>query len=502
MSVEISVCSPPFNAKGDGATNDRAAIQSAIDFAYKNGGGTVALDAGKAFMSSGIIIKSGVNLRFGDGAVLQQTGSADDYVKPRGNGYVPYTPLPGHNFDENIKWSHCWYKNYPFIFAPEGSHNFKITGSGTVRMADTGDAAKLIKLCPVGFYRCRDFEISDITITNYHSYAMMPFTSENGLIKNVKINNWSHGNGDGICLMNCRNIRITGCEMFTGDDSVYIFSSFRDPRRSGWWNSDSPQPSENIEIDHNDLKSNHCKAFGMILWGLNCEDPERVEVRNIYVHDNHFETVGNWLWNPYTDRAGFPPVTDVKFENNIIDGIEENFFETQISDMTGFPSTRRMINGDFSQGRCFWNMKKNHSENSAGVHREQNNSYGYINNLSLGDAAIFQGLYIEKNKPCLFKAEVMTSGGKCRLFVRNSDTGETVACLDFSNTEWCEKQLEFTVPSSGNYRLGIERGKADSGYARIRAAAFGGNENADGYEKVIFDRGKIIYKYNDSLFRR
>ena len=147
-------------------------------------------------------------------------------------------------------------------------------------------------------------------------------------------------------------------------------------------------------------------------------------------------------------------------------------------------------------------MKKNHSENSAGVHREQNNSYGYINNLSLGDAAIFQGLYIEKNKPCLFKAEVMTSGGKCRLFVRNSDTGETVACLDFSNTEWYEKQLEFTVPSSGNYRLGIERGKADSGYARIRAAAFGGNENANGYEKVIFDRGKIIYKYNDNLFKR
>ncbi|MBR0121278.1 MAG: hypothetical protein IJM10_05765, partial [Clostridia bacterium] len=253
MSVEISVCSPPFNAKGDGATNDRAAIQSAIDFAYKNGGGTVTLDAGKAFMSSGIIIKSCVNLRFGDGAVLQQTGSADDYVKPRGNWYVPYTPLPGHNFDENIKWSHCWYKNYPFIFAPDGSHDFKITGSGTVRMADVSDASKLIKLCPVGFYRCRDFEISDITITNYHSYAMMPFTSENGLIKNVKINNWSHGNGDGICLMNCRNIRITGCKMFTGDDSVYIFSSFRDPRRSEWWNSDSPQPSENIEIDHNDL---------------------------------------------------------------------------------------------------------------------------------------------------------------------------------------------------------------------------------------------------------
>ncbi len=502
MSVEISVCSPPFNAKGDGKSNDRAAIQGAIDFVCKNGGGTVLLDGGKTFLSSGIIIKSGVTLLFGDGAVLQQTPFADNFVKPSGSGYVTYTPVPGHNFDENIKWSHCWYKNYPFIFAPEGAHDFKITGGGTVRMADTDDPAKLIKLCPVGFFRCSDFEISGITITNYHSYAMMPFTSENGLIKNVKINNWSHGNGDGICLMNCRNIRVTGCEMFTGDDSVYIFSSCRDPRKSEWWNSDSPQPSENIEIDHNDLKSNHCKAFGMILWGLNCEEPEKVEVRNVYVHDNHIETLGNWLWNPYTDRAGFPPVTNVRFENNTIDGIEENFFETQVSDMTGFPSMRKMINGDFSQGRVFWNMKKNHSENSAGVHRGEGGSYGYINNLSLGDAAIFQGIFIEAGRPCLFRAEVMSSGGRCRLFVRSSDSGETVASLDFHNTDWCEKLLEFTVPESGNYRLGIERGKADSGYARIRAASFGGNENAAGYEKVIFDRGKIIYKYNDNLFKR
>ena len=502
MSAEINVCSSPFNAAGDGKTDDRKAIQAAIDYVYKNGGGTVTLDAGRIFMSGGIIIKSGVTLNFGEGAVLQQKKTADGYVKPVGDGYVSYTPRPGHNFDEKIKWSHYWYKNYPFIFAPEGSHDFKITGSGTVRMAEVDEPEKLIKLCPVGFYRCKNFEISDITITDYHAYAMMPFTSENGLIKNVKINHWSHGNGDGICLMNCKNIRITGCKMFTGDDSVYIFSSCRDPRRSEWWNSDEPCPSENIEIDNNDLISNHCKAFGMILWGLNCEDQEKVEVRNVYVHDNHIETLGNWLWNPYTDRAGFPPVTAVRFENNVIDGIEENFFETQISDMTGFPSMRRMINGDFSQGRCFWNMIKNESENSAGVCREDGNSYGYIDELSLGDAAVFQGVYIESGKPCLFKAQVMSSGDKCRLFIRSQSSGETVACLDFSDTDWCEKELEFSVPESGNYRLGLERGEAKDGFARIRAAALGSNENAKGYEKVISDNGKIIYKYNDNLFRR
>ncbi|MBR6005252.1 MAG: hypothetical protein IK063_03380, partial [Clostridia bacterium] len=99
-------------------------------------------------------------------------------------------------------------------------------------------------------------------------------------------------------------------------------------------------------------------------------------------------------------------------------------------------------------------------------------------------------------------AEVMSSGGKCRMFVRNSASGETVASLDFSNTDWCEKLIEFTAPQSGNYRLGIERGKADSGYARIRRTALGSHENAADYQKVISDNGKIIYKYNDNLFRR
>ena len=166
----------------------------------------------------------------------------------------------------------------------------------------------------------------------------MPFTCENGLFRNIKITDWSYGNGDGICMMNCRNMRVTGCDMYTGDDSVYIFSSYRDPRGSVWWNSNDPQPSENIEIDNNHLRSNHCKAFGMILWGIDCPDLEKVEVRNVYVHDNYFETMGNWLWNPYSDRGGYPPVTGVRFENNRIDGIESNFFETQISDMTGFRS--------------------------------------------------------------------------------------------------------------------------------------------------------------------
>ncbi len=483
MSINIKVTDERFGAKGDGLTNDRKAIQAAIDYAYSCGGGTVEFDAEKTFFTSGIVIRSGITLLLGDKTVLLQDNDPSGYVKPVGDGYEHYEIMFGHNYSEKIKWSHVWYKNYPFIYAPEGSHDFAIKGNGMLRMAEGDDGNKLIKTCPIGFYRASRFEISDISITNYHGYAMMPFTCDNGLIKNVKISEWSHGNGDGICMMNCRDMRITGCKMFTGDDAVYIFSSYKDPRASEWWSSDEPQASENIEIDHNDLETNHCKAFGMILWGIDCHNLEKIEVRNVYVHDNHFKTMGNWNYNPYTVNTAPHPVTNVRFENNIIDGIEANFFETVVSDMNYYHSMREFHNGEFENGRVFWSM----SGEYAGAEKEE--KFGYAGDGS----AIYQGLYIEAGLPCAFEANVKSEGKGCRMFVRELDSGKLVQALSFENAEWETIVMPFDVPHSGNYHIGIE---CETGVAKIKSARLLGNhDGAFGYNDVIFDRGKIIYLY-------
>lgn len=50
-----------FGAKGDGVTNDRAAIQAAIDQAASVGGGIVFLPVG-TYIASGLVMKSGVTL--------------------------------------------------------------------------------------------------------------------------------------------------------------------------------------------------------------------------------------------------------------------------------------------------------------------------------------------------------------------------------------------------------------------------------------------------------
>ena len=495
-------------AVGDGRTDDRAAIQRAIDKAAAAGGGIVELPAGKRFLSGGLFLRSGITFRFGEGAELVQNPDPDGYVKPEGDRLVPYRPGYGHNKYPDIKWSHLWYYNYPLLFAGEGVHDVRITGRGTIRMMDDAEPEKILKICPIGFYRVRNFEISGVEITDYHSYAVMPFTCENGLVKDVVIHNWSHGNGDGICMMNCRDMRIHGCRMFTGDDSVYIFSSYRDPRGGGWWSSDEPQASENIEIDHNDLRSDHCKAFGMILWGIDCPDQEKVEVRNVYIHDNHFQTMGNWLYNPYTTKAGCPPVTHVRFENNRIEAIEPNFFETQISDMNYFHSSREIHNGNFGDGKVFWVFGKNKHPDSVSVCRNsdtENGACGCISHLDEGDASLYQGVFIRSGEPCALWARVRTSGVKCRLFVRDLDSGELAASLDFENTEWEKKTLGFTVPKDANYRVGIERGEASEGKAEIDEMRLLGNcDAAFGYKCVGMDPcrdWKPLYFYDEHLWK-
>ena len=505
MSIIITLPSPSRPAPCDGVHSDRQFIQAAIDDAHADGGGVVELKAGKTFLAGSVVLRSGVELRFGEGARLLQNSDPADYYRCLGGEYVHYDPAYGHNFSPDIKWSHNWYVNYPLIYAPEGSRDIKVTGRGVIEMMpvpEGGDEA-LIKICPIGFYRVSGFVVSDVEITNYHSYAMMPFTSDHGLIRNVTIHNSNHGNGDGICLMNCRDIRVTGCSMDTGDDSVYIFSSYRDPRGGGWWSSDEPQPSENIEIDHNDLRSNHCKAFGMILWGIDCPDLEKVEVRNVYVHDNHIQTLGNWNYNPYTTNTDSPPVTDIRFENNEVEAIEPNFFETAVSGMTFYHSMTRFHNGDFRHGRSFW-MKKQDEGAHVTVNRGEE-PYGEAESDGGSAAALYQGLYLYGGQPLCFLAEVRAVSGRARMFIRDSRTGRTVASRDFDNTGWERLSVDFTAPESANYDLGIEIIEGAPGAARIKSAQLLGNDPAAfGYLRVGMDPQrdwKPLYFINPELWK-
>lgn len=183
-------------------------------------------------------------------------------------------------------------------------------------------------MCPIGMFETSGFEISDITIQQYNSYAIQPYQCDNGLIKNITIKDPTDRNGDGISMVNCQNIRVTGCSLTTSDDTVYVCSAYRDPRKGYWCSSEHPQPSQNIEIDNNicRLTNLNCKTFAFIPWGASAPDLREVEISNIYVHDNDFQTIGIWPDDPYDSITAATPIKQVRFENNQYTKVQDNFY--------------------------------------------------------------------------------------------------------------------------------------------------------------------------------
>lgn len=68
-----------YGAKGDGCTNDAAAIQKAIDDCSLAGGGRVLLPGGHVYRSGSLVLKSNIELHLEMGAVLKGSDTLEDF---------------------------------------------------------------------------------------------------------------------------------------------------------------------------------------------------------------------------------------------------------------------------------------------------------------------------------------------------------------------------------------------------------------------------------------
>ena len=192
---------------GDGATLNTLALQNAIDACSAQGGGVLAFPAGR-FVTGTIQLKDNVTLRLDAQAVLVGSANAADY-----RNVDPFTDGTGAAL------------GYALITAVNARHvglegPGAIDGQGAALKAAQNPYA--IRPFLVRWVRCSDVVVRNIELRNSGAWTMHLFQSKNAAFERVTIRSRGLANNDGIDIDSSETVRITDCDIDTGDDAICL----------------------------------------------------------------------------------------------------------------------------------------------------------------------------------------------------------------------------------------------------------------------------------------
>lgn len=257
-----------FGAVGDSITDNTDKIQAAIDECAK-GSGTVIIPKGN-FLIRPIFLKSNVNLRLEENAVLLGSTSMDAYYKafyptiygPMSSSSGVYTPS--------------------LIFA-DNAKNISITGTGTINgRGETSEfqlgnnAKRRPKL--LFFINCTNVKIEGINLRNSAFWVQHYLMCDSVSIKNVNVYSQCNWNTDGIDI-DSKNVEVTGCTINTDDDGICL-------------KSDMPSICENVTIKNCVVKSN-CNSikFGTSSFG----GFRNIEISDCQINKTTEDNFRHWM---------------------------------------------------------------------------------------------------------------------------------------------------------------------------------------------------------------
>jgi len=216
-----------YGAKGDGTTKDTEAIQRAIDVCTAAGGGKVVLPKGR-FLCGSLVLKNGVSMEVTPEAVLLGSSSLDDYPNRRLISATDATDVGicgGGTIDG--QGERFWERRAE----PDAGSPWR----GTAQFAYRA----LKRPSFLHFLRCRGVTVRDIRLTNSPSWTLHVQRCTSVLAERVTIRNPLYGpNTDGIDINSCVDVKVTDCDIVTGDDGVVLKST--EPGHD--------HPSRNIEV--------------------------------------------------------------------------------------------------------------------------------------------------------------------------------------------------------------------------------------------------------------
>jgi len=204
-----------YGARGDGETDDAAAIQRAIDKASVRGG-TVVFPAGKTFLSGPLELKGGVGYRLEPGSVLLANPDESIYT----------LSAFGENEGEGMLW--LWARD---------TRDISICGTGAIdgngvafmgaELEDSYELKPVTTFDPrphvLTFIGVDNLRIRDITVRNGAYWTIHLVGCYDADIRGVSLlNNLKIRNGDGIDIDHSRKVRISDCFIESGDDCICL----------------------------------------------------------------------------------------------------------------------------------------------------------------------------------------------------------------------------------------------------------------------------------------
>ncbi len=219
-------------AAGDGMRYDGKAIQDAIDTCAAAGGGTVYFPAG-TYLTGTLFLKSRITLHLEAGAILLGSKRLEHYPRT-----IPALRSYTDNYTEKS------------LLYGEGLEDIGIQGHGTVK----GQGAAFqgpYKVRPylMRLIDCRRVSVSGVKLADSPMWVLHCLGCEDVNIRGITIRSRVNHNNDGIDVDCCRRVRISDCDIWSGDDAIVLKST-------------SAHPTTDVTIT-NCVLSSDCNALKM-----------------------------------------------------------------------------------------------------------------------------------------------------------------------------------------------------------------------------------------------
>ncbi len=197
-----------FGAAGDGRTPDTAALQAALDACAQAGGGQVWLPPGR-YLSGTLHLRSRVTLWLDAGARLIGTTNLAEYRHPAPPAFMP-----------EARWGK-WHRG---LLVGEDLEDLTLAGPGVIdgnQVFDPTGEERMRGPHTLVLVNCRRVSVRDLTFVDAANYAVFFMVCDDVDFRGVTfIGGWDGVHWRGAPERWCRNVRITDCEFYTGDDAI------------------------------------------------------------------------------------------------------------------------------------------------------------------------------------------------------------------------------------------------------------------------------------------